>query len=212
MYQIALHLYWILLGIYLGARLKEKTQPTKPKKKRIGKTYIPEVCPVCQSQIKKIAGGISKRTKKKYRTFWACSDWKCSFTCNRTYKGFVWSWGKNPDRYIWQNGKPQKVKGRSKKTKNNLTKTTNRWAKEQAKEIIELIESWEDKIDEIVRGKLKMKPPEVTKTDWLEALGQGNYMRIFGGGMFAPTPDEVATSLGISEDELRDKIAQRLNN
>lgn len=70
---------------------------------------------------------------------------------------------------------------------------------------------WADEIDRIVAGQRKMRVPEESKTDWRESVGKGAYMKIFSGGRLAETPDEVASSLGITENELRDQIIERLN-
>ncbi len=67
-----------------------------------------------------------------------------------------------------------------------------------------------DVIDEIISGRTLMKPPVTTKTDWRETLGNGNYMRVFKGGKFASAPDEVASDLGMTENELRRAIANKL--
>jgi len=68
-----------------------------------------------------------------------------------------------------------------------------------------------DIIGDIVSGKLKMRPPSGdVKTDWMESIGKGNYARIFGGGKFAKTPDEVATDMGIAESGLISNVAERL--
>jgi len=197
MYQLGNLIYIFLLGIILG-RSSRKEKATK---KRTFKGYIPKTCPICKSEIKEIPGGVSKRTGRKYRTFWVCSNKECSFTCNKTFGGFKWSWEKEGEKYQWSGKKIKKAK-----------KQTNNAIKNQARAIVEEIQEWQDPIEEIVSGQLKMKAPKVSKTDWLETLGRGNYMRIFGGGMFAPTPDELANDLGITEDELKRRIAQRLNN
>ena len=66
-------------------------------------------------------------------------------------------------------------------------------------------------IDDIVSGQLKMRPPKGIKTDWIETIGRGNYMRIFGGGRFAKYPDEVANDMGISENELMELVADKMS-
>jgi len=40
----------------------------------------PTQCPFCQSVIRKIEGGISKRTGKPYKTFYTCSNKACNYT------------------------------------------------------------------------------------------------------------------------------------
>lgn len=66
-----------------------------------------------------------------------------------------------------------------------------------------------DGIDMIIHGKTPMKVP-ADKTEWIKALGKGNYMRIFSGGRFAEATDEVAERLGMTENELREKIIDKL--
>jgi len=73
-------------------------------------------------------------------------------------------------------------------------------------------EEFLDEIDKIIAGKISMRPPVSIKADWYESLGRGNYMRIFKGGRFTQTADEVADKLGMTEDELKEKIVQRLNH
>jgi len=43
----------------------------------------PSNCPACQSPVKHIPEGISKKTGKKYREFWACENRNCNFTWNK---------------------------------------------------------------------------------------------------------------------------------
>ena len=43
----------------------------------------PIQCPKCNSNIKRIPGGISKRTGKSFDEFWACENRDCDFTWNR---------------------------------------------------------------------------------------------------------------------------------
>ena len=70
---------------------------------------------------------------------------------------------------------------------------------------------WWDDIDKIAHGVIVMSPPSAdVKKDWRETLGKGNYMRIFGGKLNAVSPDEIADGLGITESELREKIADKL--
>ena len=40
----------------------------------------PIICPFCQSPVREIPAGVSKRTGKPYNRFWACSNRDCSFT------------------------------------------------------------------------------------------------------------------------------------
>ncbi len=65
-------------------------------------------------------------------------------------------------------------------------------------------------IDDIAKGLYRLAAPKSIKADWQMALGKGNYMRIFGGGENAPKPDEVANSLGMTEDEFKNKLVERL--
>lgn len=41
---------------------------------------IPTQCPYCQSSIRYIKAGVSKRTGKPYNEFWACENRDCKFT------------------------------------------------------------------------------------------------------------------------------------
>lgn len=43
---------------------------------------IPINCPICQSPIRHIPAGISKRTNKPYDEFWACSNRDCKYIYN----------------------------------------------------------------------------------------------------------------------------------
>ncbi len=47
------------------------------------------------------------------------------------------------------------------------------------------------------------------KTEWIEGLGKGKYMKIFSKDTTLPTADEVADSLGMSENELRQEIIKK---
>ena len=40
----------------------------------------PNVCPFCQSALKHIPAGISKKTGKPYSEFWSCINKDCKFT------------------------------------------------------------------------------------------------------------------------------------
>lgn len=40
---------------------------------------IPKQCPICQSSIKLIPAGVSKRTGKPYNEFYACSNRTCDY-------------------------------------------------------------------------------------------------------------------------------------
>ena len=43
---------------------------------------VPNNCPHCESEVKKIPAGISKKTRKPYNEFWACSNRDCDYTWN----------------------------------------------------------------------------------------------------------------------------------
>ncbi|GAH94222.1 unnamed protein product, partial [marine sediment metagenome] len=59
-------------------------------------------------------------------------------------------------------------------------------------------------------GREKMRVPIGTKTEWMEALGKGKYMQIFRDDPNLDYPDAVASNLGISENELREQIIERV--
>ena len=40
---------------------------------------IPTNCPFCQSEVRKIPAGVSKRTGKPYKEFWACENRSCNY-------------------------------------------------------------------------------------------------------------------------------------
>jgi len=68
-----------------------------------------------------------------------------------------------------------------------------------------------DVIDDILDGHIKMRPPSSdVKTDYRESLGKGTYMRIFSGGKNAISPDEVARSFDMTEEELKNSLVDRL--
>lgn len=68
-----------------------------------------------------------------------------------------------------------------------------------------------DVIDQIVKGRIKMRlPSSDVITDWKESLGKANFAKIFRSDRSLPTPDEIADSLDISEDELKNQIAERI--
>ena len=46
----------------------------------------PTQCPVCQSAIKHIPAGISRKTGKPYNEFWSCINRNCDFTWKPTQK------------------------------------------------------------------------------------------------------------------------------
>ncbi len=80
-------------------------------------------------------------------------------------------------------------------------------------EIEEEYQRNKDEIDLIIEGKRKMKiPPEDTMSEWKEVLTPDEYMRMFITKSTAPGPDEIADELGITENELRQKILQRLRS
>jgi len=39
----------------------------------------PKICPFCNSPIKEIPAGLSKRTGNSYKRFWACENRECKF-------------------------------------------------------------------------------------------------------------------------------------
>ncbi len=41
---------------------------------------IPSQCPYCESAIKYIPAGVSRKTGKYYNEFWACENRNCNFT------------------------------------------------------------------------------------------------------------------------------------
>jgi len=68
-----------------------------------------------------------------------------------------------------------------------------------------------DIIDDILEGKTKMRlPSKDVRTDWRETLGKGWYMKIFKSDKYLPSPDEVASTLGMTENELKEEIANRI--
>jgi len=73
-----------------------------------------------------------------------------------------------------------------------------------------MAEYGKDDIYQLATGGEKMRVPIGTKTDWMEALGKGKYMQIFRDDPNLSPPDVVATRLGISEDELREQITERI--
>lgn len=77
-------------------------------------------------------------------------------------------------------------------------------------EMRSMLEYEKDTIYQLSTGREKMRVPIGTKTEWKEALGKGKYMQIFRDDKNLPTTDEVASSLGISENELREQIIERI--
>ncbi|GAI12840.1 unnamed protein product, partial [marine sediment metagenome] len=82
--------------------------------------------------------------------------------------------------------------------------------KEKFNEMQSMIEYEEDEIYRLALGKEKMRIPVTTKTEWMEGLGKGKYMQIFRDDKNLQYPDEVASNLGISEDQLREQIIERI--
>lgn len=78
-------------------------------------------------------------------------------------------------------------------------------------EIKSMVEYEKDMISQLSTGREKMRVPIGTKTEWKEALGKGKYMQIFRDDRNLPTTDEVASGLGISENELREQIIERIS-
>ena len=72
------------------------------------------------------------------------------------------------------------------------------------------LEMPKDEISQLATGREKMRVPIRSKTDWMEALGKGKYMQIFRDDPNLNSPDAVATSLGISENQLREQIVERI--
>ena len=77
-------------------------------------------------------------------------------------------------------------------------------------EMKSMLEYEKDMIYQLSTGREKMRVPIGTKTEWKEALGKGKYMQIFRDDRTLPTTDEMASSLGISENELREQIIERI--
>ena len=82
--------------------------------------------------------------------------------------------------------------------------------KQKFNEMNMLVEYEEDEIYKLAFGKEKMRIPETTKTEWMEGLGKGKYMQVFRTDKNLQYPDEVASNLGISENELREQIIERI--
>ncbi len=82
--------------------------------------------------------------------------------------------------------------------------------KQKFNEMNMLVEYEEDEIYKLAFGKEKMRIPETTKTEWMEGLGKGKYMQIFRVDKNLQYPDEIASNLGISENELREQIIERI--
>ncbi|RXG65940.1 hypothetical protein ES695_05450, partial [Candidatus Atribacteria bacterium 1244-E10-H5-B2] len=72
------------------------------------------------------------------------------------------------------------------------------------------LEMPKDEISQLATGREKMRVPIGTKTEWMEALGKGKYMQIFRDDRNLQSPDEIASNLGISENELREQIIERI--
>ncbi|GAI19662.1 unnamed protein product, partial [marine sediment metagenome] len=77
-------------------------------------------------------------------------------------------------------------------------------------EIRSMLEYEKDDISQLATGREKMRVPVDTKTEWMEALGKSKYMQIFRVDKNLQSPDEMASSLGISEDRLREQIVERI--
>lgn len=61
------------------ARFKRRLKMKMRERGRIRE--LPKKCPICGGKIKMIPGGVSRRTGKKYDTFWVCEQ-DCGFSCN----------------------------------------------------------------------------------------------------------------------------------
>ncbi len=40
---------------------------------------IPTNCPFCQAEVREVPAGVSRRTGKPYKAFWACSNRSCDY-------------------------------------------------------------------------------------------------------------------------------------
>ena len=71
-----------------------------------------------------------------------------------------------------------------------------------------------DEIQAYAYGRIKMRTPVQTKTEWQDTLGPGHYARIFSDNPNLSSPDVVANSLRkpITEDQLREQIAEAIRN
>ena len=67
-----------------------------------------------------------------------------------------------------------------------------------------------DMFDDIIAGRIKMRPPTDIKNDWRETIGKGHYMKMFKKDSNLPTPDEMADSLNMTENELLEAIDVRM--
>jgi hypothetical protein len=68
-----------------------------------------------------------------------------------------------------------------------------------------------DAIDDIIDGKRKILPPTELKSDWMETIGKSAYARIFNKNSLIRA-DEIASDLGMTEDDLKEEIAKRLRH
>jgi len=59
---------------------------------------------------------------------------------------------------------------------------------------------------DIARGKVKVRAPKTIKTEALQELGHGNYARIFRSDTNLQSLDELAETVGVSDDELLREI------
>ncbi|GAH89761.1 unnamed protein product, partial [marine sediment metagenome] len=82
--------------------------------------------------------------------------------------------------------------------------------KQKFNEMQMMVEYEEDEIYRLAFGIDKMRIPVTTKTEWMEGLGKTKYMQIFRVDKNLQYPDEVASNLGISENELREQVIERI--
>ena len=51
-----------------------------------GGVEVPSECPRCHSKMKEVPAGVSKKTGRPFRRFWACENLECDFTYNERKK------------------------------------------------------------------------------------------------------------------------------
>lgn len=109
---------------------------------------------------------------------------------------------KRPAKAIKERGPPKFKEEPSEEQRKLFEEMAKEEAKAEAK----------NEIDEIVAGRRKMRVPKYEKTDWLDALGgdRAAYMRLFKDDPNLSPPDEVADEFGMTLDEFREAIADRI--